>query len=74
MTVGMYEHFTRSVSWLRLFVTELSPWRPTFDPRSVHVFPFFFFGGRLEMGHAFSPSISVFALSGSFHECSTHRC
>jgi hypothetical protein len=37
MAVGMYERFPRAVSWLRLFVIDLSPWRPTFDPSSVHV-------------------------------------
>ena len=72
MAVGMYEHFSRAVSWLKMFVTDLSPWRPTFDPRSVHVLFFLWtIGNGTCFSRVFRCLLSQYHSTNALH---THIC
>jgi hypothetical protein len=54
-----------AVPWLRRLAAGLSPWRPGFDPGSVHVG---FVVDKVALGQGFSPSSSVFPCQ--FHSTS----
>jgi hypothetical protein len=55
-----------AVPWLRRLVASLSPWRPGFDIRSVHVE---FVVDKVALGQVFPPSTSVFPCQ--FHSTGT---
>jgi hypothetical protein len=53
----------KAAPWLRRLVAGLSPWRPGFDPGSLHVG---FVVEKVALGQVFPPSTSVFPC----HRCS----
>ena len=55
--------------WLRRLAAGLSPWRPVFDPQSVHVR---FVVDKVTLGQVL-PRVLWFTLSILFHRCSITR-
>jgi hypothetical protein len=55
-----------AMPWLRRLITSLTPWKSSFDPKSVHMT----LVDKVALVHVFLQELQFFP-STSFHQCST---